>query len=600
MSRRSYVALAWPAASADISAAAARSAARLEADPAWRQAHAAPGLQVWTRRPHALPVRPLPGDLGVVIGDLFPRTDRTPGQLLETCRGLSAAAVAQRLTAAAWGRYVALLQAEDGAPATYRDPSGQLGAVTWTRPPGVIVIAADPTHLPVGFQPRGLGLDWIRIRRFLAAPAAHTTDPLFGALEAVGPGELARLHPGGLRRSPIWRPADFALDPVDARDAAPELVARVDEAVRRLVGLHERVILEVSGGLDSAIVAGSLGVQALTPRVAEWLNRDGPRREAEESAFARAVTDRLGVPLTVVARRPAPLAEADLMALAGAFRPAMAGVDAVRDRDEAERALRSGATAIVSGEGGDAAFFQMPSALVVADAWRREGWRALASPLLADVARRTRQSVWQVLAQAWRGGRTLAWPGLVSRYVRADPDPTAPAAHAWVADAEARDAAPAKRLQIVGLSAAHLFHGESRRGRLADLVHPLFAQPVMELCLAIPAPDLAGGAYDRPYAQAVFAGRIPEAVRRRRAKGNLGAYYAQTVALSLDGLRPFLLDGVLAEAGVLDRARLAAALSPERLIWDEAPTQILWAAVTEAWVRHWQTRMADAACAPRF
>lgn len=599
MARSGYLALAWSPAAAETAAAAETLARDLDAAPSWTPAAALPGLRLWTTRPHGLPVALLPDGAGVAVGELFVAPGRWP-----RAAGCAEAPLqfARRLAAAAWGRYVVLFAPRDGLPAAARDPGGQLDALTWRLRCGVQVIASEPSRLPPALQPPDLRLDWDRIWSFLAAPATRAAEPLFQGVAAVAPGEFARLDGTALQRTPVWRPADFALAPVDARDAGPELVARVDAAVARLVQGHARLLVEVSGGLDSAIVAAALAGSGQAGRVAQWLHRAGARPEADETAYARSVTDRLGVPLTVTPRRPAALAEAELMALAPRFWPAMAGIEAARDRDETERLVATGATAIVCGEGGDAALFQMPTPLVAADAIDADGlWRTLASLRLADLARRTRRSVWQVLAEARRARRAPPrWSGLASIYVGRDRGDPEALVHPWVADARARGVPPAKTLQVVGLSARHLFPGQSRRREAGDLLLPLLAQPVVELCLAIPAPDLAAGDHDRAWARTVFAERLPDAVRHRRAKGDLSVHYARMVDMSLPTLRPFLLDGCLAEAGVVDRARLDAALTPERLLWGEAPTQILWAAATEAWVRHWQGRVPDAASARRF
>jgi hypothetical protein len=73
------------------------------------------------------------------------------------------------------------------------------------------------------------------------------------------------------------------------------------------------------------------------------------------------------------------------------------------------------------------------------------------------------------------------------------------------------------------------------------------------------------------------------------------------VAMSLEFLRPHLLDGCLCEAGLLDRGRLDRMLDPAALIWGEAgaPTDVLIAAAVESWVRHWQGRLPDSPAAPR-
>jgi asparagine synthase (glutamine-hydrolysing) len=279
----------------------------------------------------------------------------------------------------------------------------------------------------------------------------------------------------------------------------------------------------------------------------------------------------------------------------------MSGVDAARDRDEAARLEQSGATAIVSGQGGDAIFFQMPSALVLTDEMRRSGWRALSTALPADLARRTQGSVWRVLRDARAAARGRSPPphrsSLISGELRAA---TAGVAHAWVEAARDAGVAPGKRLQIEAISNCHVYHGQSRRRRQGELLYPLLAQPVVELCLAIATADLAGGAHDRLYARAVFSERIPEAVRRRRTKGAFNVEFGRLVARSAEVLRPFLVDGCLAEAGLLDREAVRRALDPAVTIQGGQPTEVMWAACVEAWVRYWQTRLPDSRAAPRW
>jgi asparagine synthase (glutamine-hydrolysing) len=173
------------------------------------------------------------------------------------------------------------------------------------------------------------------------------------------------------------------------------------------------------------------------------------------------------------------------------------------------------------------------------------------------------------------------------------------ALHRWTADAQACGLPPAKTLQILGLANHHVYHGDSRRRRVADLLFPLLAQPVMEFALSIPIPILASSADDRPFAREAFASRLPAAVRDRRSKGDLSAYFARLVAGSLDMLRPYLLDGCLCASGVLDRDAVDRMLDPRQLIWESRPANILWAATVEAWVRHWQGRVPDSPGSPR-
>lgn len=474
--------------------------------------------------------------------------------------------------------------------------------LTWSLECGVEVVASDMTRLPTWLRARYPLLNWDRIAEFVAVPTAATTNPLFDDVRAVGPGELLALGDGRGAADVIWSPVDFARElSRDPREAGRELVRRVDSCTADLVGSYDKILMELSGGLDSSILASALAVGGLTPRVVQWINITDPRPEADESRYARAVTDALGVDLTSVLRRPGELKEADLIELSDAFWPGIAGVDAVRDHDEVARIRATGAQAILSGQGGDGAFFQMGSALVVADALRREGPSALASPLLSNIARRTRQSVWGVLGEVWADHRgRLRQRKIINAFVTPEVRASAGALeHAWVQAARSTDLPPGKKLHIRALATNHFNHASSRRRREADLLFPLLAQPIIELCLSLATPDLAGGSYDRPFERSIFADRIPPIVLNRRTKGNLSVYFAKLMSNSVEMLRPYLLDGCLCRSGVLDRAKLERALDPSYLILSEAANDLVGAVAVESWVRHWQTRVPDSPLAPR-
>jgi asparagine synthase (glutamine-hydrolysing) len=176
---------------------------------------------------------------------------------------------------------------------------------------------------------------------------------------------------------------------------------------------------------------------------------------------------------------------------------------------------------------------------------------------------------------------------------------TAELDHAWVRQARGADLPPGKKFHIRVLANTHLNNVASRRRREADLLYPLLSQPILELCLGLATPDLSGGSYDRPFERAIFAHRIPPQVLNRRVKGNLSVYFARLVAESLPMLRPYLLDGCLCRAGILDRNALDRVLDVNQLIWASRPTDVLWAALIEGWVRHWQTRVPDSPTAGR-
>jgi asparagine synthase (glutamine-hydrolysing) len=341
------------------------------------------------------------------------------------------------------------------------------------------------------------------------------------------------------------------------------------------------------------VVAAALIQGGQGGKIVGALNYHEARPEADERPWAAQVCEALGLALTPVEKPQLPITIEHLVELAGCASPAFQAIDAPRDGDTARRALALEATAVFGGQGGDGVFYQMPTARLVADYLADHGGQAWCDPFVLDIARWLRRPVWSVLRDARRPRAAQAhvfesapfWgPRALAAAEGAD--------HPWIADA--RRASPAKQVQIEALLAMQAAWGRSRRGGVAEVVHPLLAQPVLELGLAIPAWRLVEGGRDRAFARKAFEAWLPAAIVQRRSKGALTAYYTKRIARSLPFLREFLLDGVLVGAGVLDRGAIDRALHVDRLIWTGEGVRLSRAALIEAWVRHWQTRVPDA------
>lgn len=566
-----YLALMWggeerpPIASAVLEA--------LPADSLWTASDVGPRHLIFTRGPVRPAIWRLPGDRGHIIGDLFHRSfARSPGaepDSLTLNRRAQALTIAQDLSDNHWGRYVALIVGEpDGAVGVFRDPSGALDAMTWAQ--GDVSFVA--THLP-DWLPRSacpdIAIDWDRVAACLASTAAMSGACALKGLTAVTPGAL---YTFGAGEQQLWRPADLARR-TPPKDAAGVLVETLDACVAALVG-ERRVSVEISGGLDSAIVAG--GVAATVPdRVAEWINYHAADRAGDERNYAREVSALWNVPLTEAFKPDFAVTVEALASVSDGLRPGLTGKDIERDRHAAARIRETGVERVLTGQGGDMVFFQTPTPLVAVEYLRRLGWRGLFDPEVAAVARWTRTALWRVAGLALR--RRIRWHG-----VRSVAD------HPWLSGAD--DLPPAKQAQIATLAQALFVNIEGLRGRAGEIVHPLLAQPVVELCLSIPVPDLTLGGRDRGLARLAFAERLPPAIRTRRSKGELGAYYGRVVGASLEVLRPLLLDGRLVAEGLLDRAELEKLLTREQLVWRGDYSRLMTAAVLESWVRHWEAR----------
>ncbi|MBU1376124.1 MAG: asparagine synthase C-terminal domain-containing protein [Alphaproteobacteria bacterium] len=553
-----------------------------------------PDLKVWTEG--LPPVRRLVGG-GVLLGEIFARPGLSAITAPDTFAATlprAASEAARRLVQDAWGAYLAIFSEGPEGIRVLRDPSGGVDCLTWAID-GLAVATSDLEATPAGILPRGAALDWDAIADMLDDPISAVAQVALAGIDAPLPG---RLEAVGARRAAhtVWSPSEMAGRRIEDPDGEG-LLALVDSCVRDLTRGHARLVGEISGGLDSAIVSGSLVQIGGADKAVSWLNFYGGRPEGDERRYAQAVADHHGLQLTTVAKTYRPLSEEDFRPLCRNARPPVSAADPFRDAETAQRLCDASATALLSGQGGDAVLFQPPTPLILADRLQLEGWRALTAGTLMDAARLSRRSTWSVLwsaAQVRRSapppaarlGLPPGWSRRARRY-----------RHPWFGDGQ--HLPPAKRLQVQGIANAQLARADSRRRRSGTLIYPLLAQPVVEHCLAVPTFQLAKAGRERGLARHAFRDRLPACIVDRRGKGDLSAFYGHMVADSLDFLRPYLLDGVLCEAGLLDRAALDVLLSPEQLIWRGGASGILQAVIIETWVRHWQTRLPDAPSASR-
>jgi asparagine synthase (glutamine-hydrolysing) len=564
------------------------------ADSGWTLAYHVFRLAVLTQSQAPPPVLPLQGPggvTGVLVGRAFDRAATQAGAVatanLAGLAQLDPIDACARLIAGVWGGYVAVLvgHPKDG-PTILRDPSGSLEALAWRRDE-VTVISSHALAGRAG--PHGLAIDWTRIKQVLEDPisAALGAPPLIG-LAHVEPG--AALHGLALdSKTVLWSPAAMVRAakgrPWPRRD---DLRRTVDACVQALAMGEGPILCEISGGLDSAIVATSLAASGLGPQAAINFYRDQP--EADERVYAQAVADRIGVQLRTVHRAPFAFTAEVLEASARAARPNFNALDPGYDAGLIEALEAAGAKVLFTGHGGDTVFYQVAASALAADLLR--GAPCEGSPVrrLEEVARRTRRSVWSLGLEALTGrpfGQSLE--GRLLRQ-EADRQRRLGPSHPWLADLAG--VSPAKRQQISALAANLNANGATGRGERARLAHPLLSQPVVEMCLAIPAPVLSAGERERSFARQAFADRLPRQIVERRSKGDISVFLNRTLAASCGFLRDLLLEGRLAGRGLIDVAQLDRALQPEAIVWKDASREILAAAALEAWVRHWEGRLA--------
>ena len=433
------------------------------------------------------------------------------------------AALARAVVGAGWGRYILAWRDDAGRLVLLRDPTGTMDCVWW-RHGGAVLAAHEPPCEVDPLLPPELAIDWTVLGEIAAAPELLGDRLALSGLNAVNPGTISLISEVEASVA-VWTPSSFCRTR-GGWDERPEgLVEMVDNTVAALVEPHRRVMAEISGGLDSAIVASSLTATGRSGR-AGFINFHGDWREGDERPYALAVADRLGLELESIRKPVEGIGLRQLWPLGESVRPALQGLDVTYDGEVAARMRRSRSTGLGTGQGGDAVFFQAPDPAVTADRFRREGAAGLSPAFIADVARWTRHSAWTVLGCAL--GMRSTGPGAPSGR-----------RHPWLEDLE--DLPPAKAGQLRQFVNAQLFWGDCLRARAGDLLHPLLSQPLAEHCLAIPADRLIRGVRDRGLARRAFSDRLPALLIERRSKGDLSCFYGHVTRASLPTLRLSLI-----------------------------------------------------------
>jgi asparagine synthase (glutamine-hydrolysing) len=520
-------------------------------------------------------------DRGLLIGRLFRGVD--PGKRVETL-SLSESRHAgwsggKSLLSDMWGGYAALLR-DDGKVVLLRDPSGAIP---------VHLCAIDDVHcffshaeLAQDLGLEGRDVDEEFLRQWLSFPFLRTKRTGIAGVEELLPGTSRTVNGDQVSIAPIWTPwkvASTAGQFGDFEEAARQVRAVALGTVGvQLAGLGQP-ILELSGGLDSSIVAACLAAAGQPFRAVNFATSlpDGDERD-----YARIVANALGVRLAEIGEDPRAL---DLGPGVGrGLRPSLSPVLQPLNRAFAVHAQHVGADHFVTGAGGDNLFCYLTTATPFLDATRALGL-AKSLGVLRDVAELGNCTIWTALNYAIRKRLALArrpvWKRderfLAPKAVAAVPDD-----HPWL-DAP-HDMPPGKVEHVVSLvRAQHFLEPEYPSGEA--IIHPLLNQPLIELCLSIPTWFWLRGGRNRAVARAAFADLLPEEIILRRTKGRLESMCARAYETNRERLAGLLLDGELAKRGLLDLSRLESYLrvaSPPR---DVDYFRIFDLASLELWLR---------------
>lgn len=507
-----------------------------------------------------LPVRPLK-DGSFVLGDIFAREGGDSDAAGEP-----------------WGSYLRFW-ADDRTVRIERAPLTGL-PLYWMRF-GAGILCFSHLELAQGLV-HGLDIDHDFVAHSISYINLRTERTGLRGLSELLPGSRLEIEGGSVRLVSTWSPRDYAARPTSfaAADLAPRLERCVIECVRAWGGARPEIMLELSGGLDSSIVAAALAGAGCASAAINFVT---PRGDGDERRFARVVASRCGASLV-----EADLGDevADLVAPPHRLTPRPADYAVLGSIDRAfDRACGPSDAAIFGGIGGDNIFGFDGSVAPILDAAAAHGYSRRTFEALRDVARAADTTMWHALRLALRARRKGVRRGWRRETLFLDSAalPEQPFAHPW--DEGMKGAAPAKRNHVEAVMRILDFVDRPGRWYDRDVVAPLLSQPLVEFCLAIPSWTWVEGGRDRAVARAAFASRLPPAVVWRRGKGRIESVAAAAYRAQRADLRDLLLGGRLAALGLLDRVAIEIYLARDLAAGDYDYYRLLEIADVERWVR---------------
>lgn len=508
--------------------------------------------------------------IGQIFGDLavLKRAPLRPDMLVQHC----------------WGNYLAIHMTESLRPSwLFRAPLGHLPVYISTA--GDSVAVSSHAHLLPPACGKTVPIDWNFVAMHLAFLHLKTAQTGIVGIDEVLGGQWLDFAARPARRTVAWSPGAFVradVEIADFQEASRRLADSIDEAVRSLAG-DDKVLLELSGGLDSSLIAAALGSCGAE---AQAISLSTGSAESDERHYAQAAANAAGIALDLCEIGTSDLARP---AVGREARPGLPMILGAGDAVLRSEARARGTKAFFSGAGGDCVFATPQAAGPAADAAIRFGWATRSTwRTIEALARYHNANVWSVTARAWQQARAAStgarWPRTRGYLASAIAVPEAPL-HPWLDETDAM--LPGKRDHVHAILASLAHVDGYPRHAIAPTRFPLISQPVVETALRIPSWLWVQRGQDRAVARAAFAGRLPDLIRNRRSKGALDEYALAAIEQQAAGLLPFLHDGHLARQGLLDLPKVEGALR-ERARRDDPRAHLLLPLLdTECWLRAW-------------
>ena len=572
----------------------------------WELVHRRAGSAVFCARLPAHPrqVHGFENGFGVVIGTIFrgpksmggksPSTLRAGAPSFDECTAARIRATGgQWLVDAYWGNYAAFLHTAENSVRVMRSPMSNL-PVYKSQHHGVHILfsrLADFQALRVGV----LSINWDYLPRCLTATNDYKETGLNEVIELKS-GEAWDIGPDKVSHITLWNPLLITLDRIeDPEEAERELRNNIQACVLLWSSVYSRILVRLSGGLDSTIVLSCLREAGAAVDVT-CLNGFFADAGSDERHFARIAAESASSELIEVAYSENVRLERIFDVLPFPY-PLTTFPGICSDQQEAEVTRDRRIDAVFDGTDGDTLFGQSAHIHSTTDYVRTHGLRGKLWETALDAARVQRLTIWRVLLSSIAQSVQLKWNPFydeVPTYLFLSPQVVSSVRKNdrfgfWTSAAESLGVPAGKAYHAYNLCNGYSIPYDVFEDAALhpDFVSPLCSQPVIETALRIPLYLLSesrGVRADRPLARRAFAAEIPTQILHRRGKGTPTDYVTSVMRRNLDFIRAMLLDGVLMQRGYLHKKHIQDALSEIPSGRAEGIAPLFWILCIEAWI----------------